>query len=172
MPTPAPTRFVPIRLESPDACAWACALGAGLLDVSVREGDGTLRPLLERAPPEVEHAGQLAGRFEFGAWGTEGAWAVLDRTPVSARFALEPAPGVGLFARYELGPGGLLIELDAALPEDGTIEGRLVLRARDAAVEPREGLGPAIEDGAGAIALPFRLGGGGARRVSALLRLT
>jgi hypothetical protein len=142
------------------------------LDVSVRGDDGLLHPLLERAPPEVEDAGQLAGRFEFGAWATGGPWSLLDRTPVSARFTLEPAPGVGLFARYELVPGGLLIELDASMPEDGTIEGRLVLRSRGAAVEPRGGLGPAIEDSAGSIVRPFRLGSGGARRVSAVLRLT
>lgn len=171
MPTPAPTHCAPIRLESPDACAWACALGAGLLDLSRRGDDDSLRPLLERAPPEVDSAGQLAGRFEFDGWETGGPWSLLDRTPVSARFGLEPGPGVGLFTRYELTPGGLLIELDAGMPGDGQSTGRLVLRARGVTVEPKEGLGSSIEHGTGAIALPFRLGGGGARRVSVLLRL-
>jgi len=135
-------------------------LGAGLADLSLRGPNGYPVPLLRRAPHDAAHFNELAcylmapwsnriagAAFEFGGrtqrlrpnWADGTAihgdvcsrpWAILDRTPVSARLALDsrshadanwPWPFVAR-VRYEIGAEAFATELsvtnlgDAPMP--------------------------------------------------------
>jgi hypothetical protein len=132
-----------MRLESPSCLAWVDPVYAGLLDCSLRVPDAPPRPLLTRAPAEIDDPAWLAARFVFESPPTPTAWEILDRTPLSARLAARPSSGMNLAIRFELTAAGLLIELDAAFAQPLPLQGRFLAHGLGPGVslDPHRGFG-------------------------------
>jgi len=143
-----------LRLESPSLLAWVDPVFAGLLDCSLRVPNAPPRPLLARAPVEVDDPAWLAARFEFESPPTPTAWEILDRTPLSARLAARPSSGMNLAIRFELTATGLVIELDASSPDALPLEGRFLARgpAPGVSLDPHRGFDGVEHDEAGSVA--------------------
>ena len=162
------TRYSPgvecCRLEHDRFIAWVSPVGAGLLDFSIRSPDGPPTPVLRRAPHAIDDPEWYTGLLRLGhARAGLARWAILDRTPVSARFGFD-----GVRLRYELTRGGLVVEARAGgeSPPDGSYRiagGGAAIDVRLGSAEPA---GPATrvvrfgadEHGAG-ISILIRPGG-------------